>query len=93
MGIDSVVNYEVVLADGKIVNANETSYPDLFRVLKGGANNYGIVSFHLHVNIITHGSSISTPRAVSTRSAYVNVFFFPDKHQTCLEFVSLMNIS
>lgn len=41
---DQVVNYEVVLADGSIVSANATSYPDLFRVLKGGHNNFGIVT-------------------------------------------------
>lgn len=41
---DQVVNYEVVLADGSIVNANDTTNPDLFRVLKGGSNNFGIVT-------------------------------------------------
>ncbi|KAI1376334.1 FAD-binding domain-containing protein [Hypoxylon crocopeplum] len=43
-GCDQVVNYEVVLADGSIVNANDTTNPDLFRVLKGGHNNFGIVT-------------------------------------------------
>ncbi|KAL2857738.1 hypothetical protein BJY01DRAFT_242160 [Aspergillus pseudoustus] len=41
---DQVVNYEVVLADGSIVNANDKTNPDLFRVLKGGGNNFGIES-------------------------------------------------
>lgn len=41
---DQVVNYEVVLADGSIVNANEETNSDLFRVLKGGGNNFGIVT-------------------------------------------------
>jgi hypothetical protein len=35
---------QVVLAFGKIVNANETSYPDLYRSLKGGSNNFGVVT-------------------------------------------------
>lgn len=43
-GCDSIVNYEVVLADGIIVNANSTSNPDLWRALKGGASNFGIVT-------------------------------------------------
>ncbi|KAI6093239.1 FAD-binding domain-containing protein [Hypoxylon rubiginosum] len=43
-GCDQVVNYEVVLADGSIVEANDTKNPDLFRVLKGGHNNFGIVT-------------------------------------------------
>ncbi|OTA90182.1 hypothetical protein M434DRAFT_14123 [Hypoxylon sp. CO27-5] len=41
---DNVVNFEVVTATGAIVNANATSNPDLFWALKGGANNFGIVS-------------------------------------------------
>ncbi|KAI1499597.1 putative FAD-binding oxidoreductase [Biscogniauxia marginata] len=41
---DNVVNFEVVLADGSIVNANAKSNPDLWWALKGGANNFGIVT-------------------------------------------------
>ncbi|KAH7398516.1 hypothetical protein BKA66DRAFT_566111 [Pyrenochaeta sp. MPI-SDFR-AT-0127] len=41
---DTVANFEVVLASGKIVNANKTSNPDLFAALKGGSNNFGIVT-------------------------------------------------
>ncbi|KAJ6142321.1 hypothetical protein N7497_011420 [Penicillium chrysogenum] len=41
---DQVINYEVVLADGSIVQANKTTNSDLFSVLKGGSNNFGIVT-------------------------------------------------
>ena len=41
---DNVVNMEVVLADGSIANANAIQRPDLFRALKGGSNNFGIVT-------------------------------------------------
>lgn len=41
---DSVVNFEVVLSSGAIVQANATSEPDLFLALKGGSNNFGIVT-------------------------------------------------
>lgn len=41
---DQVINYEVVLADGSIVEANNKTNPDLFRVLKGGSNNFGVVT-------------------------------------------------
>lgn len=41
---DAVSNFEVVLASGKIVNANTTSNKDLFRALKGGSNNFGVVT-------------------------------------------------
>jgi FAD/FMN-containing dehydrogenase len=42
--MDNVVAYEVVLADGSVVNATATSQPDLFWALKGGGNNFGIVT-------------------------------------------------
>ena len=35
---------EVVLADSSMVNANTFQRPDLFRALKGGSNNFGIVT-------------------------------------------------
>ncbi|EAW14270.1 FAD-binding oxidoreductase [Aspergillus clavatus NRRL 1] len=41
---DNVINYEVVLADGSVANANKTSHPDLFWALKGGSSNFGIVT-------------------------------------------------
>ena len=41
---DDVVNYEVVLADGSIVNANKNQHADLFKALKGGSGNFGIVT-------------------------------------------------
>ncbi|KAI0160007.1 putative FAD-binding oxidoreductase [Hypoxylon sp. FL1284] len=41
---DNVVNYEVVTASGSVINANADSNPDLFWSLKGGANNFGIVT-------------------------------------------------
>ena len=35
---------QVVLADGSLVSANNAELPDLFRALKGGSNNFGIVT-------------------------------------------------
>lgn len=43
-GCDAVVNAEVVLSNGDIVNANEKSHRDLFIALKGGQSNFGIVT-------------------------------------------------
>ncbi|KAL5352265.1 hypothetical protein ACLOAV_002212 [Pseudogymnoascus australis] len=43
-GANNVVNYEIVLANATIVNANATSNQDLFASLKGGGNNFGIVT-------------------------------------------------
>ncbi|ODH13086.1 hypothetical protein ACO22_07616 [Paracoccidioides brasiliensis] len=34
----------VVMADGRLRDVNQTSYPDLYRALRGGGNNFGIVT-------------------------------------------------
>jgi hypothetical protein len=41
---DNVLGYEVVLGNGSIVSATATSNPDLWLALKGGSNNFGIVT-------------------------------------------------
>ncbi|KAI1656816.1 putative FAD-binding oxidoreductase [Daldinia decipiens] len=52
---DNVLNYEVVLADGSLVNANKESNADLYWALKGGSNNFGIVTaFTLQAYPIFH---------------------------------------
>lgn len=43
-GCDSVSNFEIVLADGSISNVNARQNPSLFTALKGGSNNFGIVT-------------------------------------------------
>ncbi|KAJ4197289.1 hypothetical protein NW759_016312 [Fusarium solani] len=42
--LDNVYEYEVVLANGTIVNASESEHPDLYFALRGGSNNFGIVT-------------------------------------------------
>lgn len=39
-----MINFEVVLADGSVVDANSSSHADLYRALKGGSSNFGIVT-------------------------------------------------
>lgn len=41
---NNIVSYEIVLADGTIATASETTNSDLWRALKGGSNNFGIVT-------------------------------------------------
>lgn len=43
-GCDNVVSYQVVLADGEIVTVDKENHADLFIALKGGSNNFGIVT-------------------------------------------------
>jgi len=51
---DNVVNYEVVLASGQLVHVNAISYPDLFKALKGGSNNFGIIT-RFDVKVFSQG--------------------------------------
>lgn len=42
--LDNVYEYEVVLSNSSIVTASEDTNPDLYFALRGGANNFGIIS-------------------------------------------------
>lgn len=41
---DNVVSFELVLPNGTFVEVTQRSQPDLFFGLKGGLNNFGIVT-------------------------------------------------
>ncbi|KAK5047459.1 hypothetical protein LTR84_006555 [Exophiala bonariae] len=43
-GCDNIEAYEVVLADGSVVTASEDVFPDLYKALRGGTGNFGIVT-------------------------------------------------
>ncbi|PPJ53176.1 hypothetical protein CBER1_11882 [Cercospora berteroae] len=44
MVCDDVDSYEIVLANSSIIHATASSHPDLWRALKGGTGNFGIVT-------------------------------------------------
>jgi FAD/FMN-containing dehydrogenase len=41
---DTIVNFQMVLANGSIISANEEENPDLAWALRGGSNNFGVVT-------------------------------------------------
>ena len=62
---DNVVSFEVVLADGQVVTASRDARSDLFRALKGGSNNFGIVVSFTMSTIAGHriwGGTTTTPK-------------------------------
>ncbi|KAN0105974.1 FAD-binding domain containing protein [Hyaloscypha variabilis] len=44
LACDQAKEFEVVLADSSVICANKSENPDLFRALKGGGTNFGIVT-------------------------------------------------
>lgn len=87
---DNVVNFEVVLADGRIINANAEHHADLWTALKGGSGNLGIVTrFDMKTikyanpqNHIYGGSLIYNPK--STKEAIAAFVDFADNQSNDL---------
>lgn len=42
--VDNIVSYDIILPNGTFTTATNSSQPDLFFALKGGLNNFGIVT-------------------------------------------------
>jgi hypothetical protein len=64
--VSTIVGYEVVLANSSIVEVSATNNPDLFWALKGGSNNFGIVTrFDMKTIPITaaYQSAVELPMA------------------------------
>lgn len=63
----------VVLANGTITNANATSNPRLFRALKGGQNNFGIVTrfgLKMYSQPAFWGGAIQYPESADAAQLY-----------------------
>jgi hypothetical protein len=81
---DNVVNFEVVLGDGSIVNANAKENSDLWKVLKGGSGNFGFVTRIdqevYHDNIIYASlNSHTLDKRPALRQAYYDFVLIQDE--------------
>ncbi len=48
---DNIIDLEVVIADGSILDVSATSHPDLFWAMRGAGHNFGIVTrFHYKIH-------------------------------------------
>ena len=70
---------QVVLANGSLANINQASSPDLFFALRGGGNNFGIVT-HFDMDIYPQGQIwggqsfyLIDPADIAARKASLNV--------------------
>ncbi|KAM0498367.1 hypothetical protein D7B24_002336 [Verticillium nonalfalfae] len=74
---DAVANFEVVLADGRVVNANAKQNADLWKSLKGGSGNFGLVTridqYVVDSNLMWGGlSTYDTSKRDELFNAYLN---------------------
>ncbi|KAJ5745667.1 FAD-binding domain-containing protein [Penicillium odoratum] len=79
-GCDNIVEYEIVLASGKIVTVNKSSYSDLFLALKGGGNNFGVVTrpYDPHAAMTqSYGWSSGIGGSISNDLAYTKPVPYP----------------
>ncbi len=72
--IDSLLGAEVVTADGRILEVDETSQPDLFWAVRGGGGNVGVVTrlrFRLHELPSVVGGMLMLPATAETIEGFV----------------------
>jgi hypothetical protein len=81
LGVDNVVEVEIVLPTGEIVTANEHSYPDLFWAIRGGGGGtFGIltkVTMKAHPGESLHAIRLSiNPGAATGKDGFVQAMAY-----------------
>ncbi|KAL8723135.1 MAG: hypothetical protein Q9181_007347, partial [Wetmoreana brouardii] len=91
---DAVTEYEVVLASGSTIRAteNDPDYGDLFRALRGGSNNFGIVTrftFRTFPQGRLWGGTLIYP--IETKDQQLQAFYEYSTSPSCDPNVSLIH--
>jgi FAD binding domain len=55
--VNSVRNFELVLASGEVINANSTHHTALYKAMKGGGSNFGVLT-HVDVEVMREGGLV-----------------------------------
>ena len=72
--IDNLLAAELVTADGKILIADSTNYPDLFWAIRGGGGNFGVVTkfkFQLHNVDKVYGGMLFLPATADVIASFI----------------------
>jgi FAD/FMN-containing dehydrogenase len=72
--IDSLLEVELVTADGRVLTANAETHPDLFWAVRGGGGNFGVATrmrFRLHP-VTVLGGAIVYPATADVLRAFVD---------------------
>jgi FAD/FMN-containing dehydrogenase len=74
--IDSLIAAELVTADGKVLEVDAESHPDLFWAIRGGGGNFGVATslqFRLHEVDQTVGGMLILPATPDTVAGFVEL--------------------
>ncbi|KAH7086043.1 hypothetical protein BKA63DRAFT_549044 [Paraphoma chrysanthemicola] len=62
LACDNIASYDLVTASGVMINVSEKSFPDLYWALRGGGNNFGIVTT-FHYETLSQGLMFASKRS------------------------------
>ncbi|KAL4887813.1 hypothetical protein BDV59DRAFT_189845 [Aspergillus ambiguus] len=93
---DNVQSFEVVTAWGQIVTASETQNSDLYWALRGGGNNFGIVTkfnyYTIPSSTLFGGTRVYTEDQIpSVLNAFVNVINNASEDGNAQQYVAFLN--